>query len=163
MGLSMTRANLASLMVLIIGVPAAAAATFFTSPVSPKACFVAGQTAYRITTDAPADVTVRIDNAAANPSLRMQIVNDPATADFVLLDDSEDGDSCGPHTTIKTVRLDPATQKPDLTVGLSRNAGDVRIYARSPRYSDQDVAALFAVIWHGARKAGLSRAFAARP
>lgn len=159
----MTRTNLASLMVLIIGVPAAAAASFFTSPPREKPCFVAGQTAYRVAAGTTADVTVRIDNAAANPSLRMQLVDDPAIADFVVLDDSEGGSTCGPHSAEKTVRIDPAATNPDLTVTLS-DQGGFRIYAKSAQYSGETAAALFAAIWHGARKAGIAgREFAARP
>jgi hypothetical protein len=151
----MTRTNLASLMVLAIGVPAAAAASFFSTP-AVKSCFVAGQTGYRMATGAAADFTVRIDNTATHPSLRMQLVDDPGSADFVLLDDG--ASACGAATPVKTVRLDPAAKTPDLTVALSPAPGDYRIYVKSAQYSGEDAAALFAVIWHSARRAGLSRA-----
>jgi hypothetical protein len=157
----MTRTNLASLVVLIIGIPAAAAATFFTSAAPSAPCFMTGPAAYRMTADKSADYTVRIDNAAAQPNLRLQLVDDAASADFVLLDDNID--AC-PAGAIKTVRLDPAAAVPSLTVSLSAAQGDERIYVKSAQFSGDDAAALFAVIWHQAQKAGLAgRKLASHP
>ena len=158
----MTRTNLASLLILIIGVPAAAAATFYTS-VAPRPCFVAGTAAYRMASGAQANYTVRIDNAAASPNLRMQLVDDPAAADFVLVDDSDGANACSAASPVKSIRLDAAAQNPDMTVALSRQPADYKIYVKSANFSAQDAAALFAVIWKNTRKAGLmGREFAAR-
>lgn len=152
----MTRTHFVSLMVLIVAVPAAAAGSFFAasqSPSSDRPCFVTGSAAYRLSTDASADYTVRIDNAAAAPSLRLQIVDDPAAADFVLVDDGDAGHACTAATAISSIRVDPAALAPDLTVALSRAQADTKIYVHSAHYTEQDAAALFAVIWqNGARK-----------
>ena len=58
----MTRTQIASLLALVLAVPAAAGVYF-----SPKAkpCFVAGSAAYRVADSGTANVTVRIDNNAA--------------------------------------------------------------------------------------------------
>lgn len=140
----MTRGQLASLMVLVLAVPAAAGAYF-----APKAkpCFVTGNAAYRIADSGTGNVTVRIDNNATDPALRMQIVDDPVTADFVLIDDGE-ANAC--QSEAETIRLDSRASQADLTVALSRDAGTYKIYVRSARFSEQDAAALFAVMWRNA-------------
>jgi hypothetical protein len=92
-----------------------------------------------------ADVTVRIDNKATHPTLSMQLIDDPSAADFVLVDDENDGNACtGPTATI---RLDSQAVNPDMTVVLSDEAAPTKIYVRSARFSAQDAAALFAVMW----------------
>ena len=88
----MTRTHVAALLVLAAAIPAATAASFFAS--SDKPCFIAGATGYRISDSASANVTVRIDNAAAKPDLRLQLVDDAAAADFVLVDDGDAVNAC---------------------------------------------------------------------
>jgi len=170
----MTRAHLVSLMAFIIAIPAATAGSYFASGAQPsfgktsndKPCFIAGSAGYKISGSASADYTVRIDNAAVTPSLRMQLVDDPAAADFVLVDDGDAADACAAATAVNTIRIDPAAPKPDLTVALSRANADYKIYVHSANYTEQDAAALFAVIWQAARKTGQisypGRAFAER-
>jgi len=141
----MTRKQIASLVALMLAVPAAAGIYF-----APKAkpCFVAGSAAYRVADSGAANITVRIDNKAARPNLRMQIVDDPAAADFVLVDDGESGTCDG---AVETIRLDSEASNPDVTVSLSHDAADYKLYVRSPRFSTQDAAAFFAVMWRNAR------------
>src|SRR5664280_1180086 len=88
----MTRTHIAALIVLVVAIPAATAVSFFAS--SAKPCFIAGASGYRISEDAAADFTVRIDNTAAQPNLRMQLVDDSAAADFVLIDDGDAVNVC---------------------------------------------------------------------
>ena len=156
----MTRTHLVSLMALVLAVPAATAGSFFSS--SAKPCFVADTTGYEMSTGAQANYTVRIDNTAPAPSLRMQLVDDPAAADFVLVDDGDPAEACKAATEIKSIRLDPAAVKADLTVALSRADADYTIYVRSAHFTAQEAAALFAVVWQNARKIGSSRDIAAR-
>ena len=59
-------------------------------------------------------------------------------------------------------RLDPGALAADLTIAVSAQPADYKIYVRSASFSEQDAAALFAVIWRTARKAGLGREFAER-
>jgi hypothetical protein len=141
----MTRPQIASLMMLMLAVPAGAGVIF-----APKAkpCFVAGNAAYRIADSGTADVVVRIDNKAARATLSMQIVDDAAAADFVLVDDENDANACSGAT--ETIRVDGQAAKPDMTVTLSNEPAAYKIYVRSARFSTQDAAALFAVLWrHG--------------
>lgn len=161
----MTRIHIASLLALVVAVPAAAAGTFFAAQPAPQQpCFVTGNAAYRMSDRATANYTVRVDNSAANPNLRLQLVDDPAAADFVLVDDGDAVNACKDAGTVKSVRLDPSARAPDLTVALSRAPAATKIYVKSASFSVQDAAALFAAIWTDARKADLrGRAFAARP
>lgn len=144
----MPRAQIVSMMALVIGVPLVA--SFLTNAGTDRPCFSAGRAAYEISKSPNATYVVRVDKAAVGSSLRMQIVDDPAGADFVLVDDGEPGTACRDAAAVETVRVDPAAAKPSLTVALSRAPGDYKIYVRSARYSAEDAAALFAVI---ARKA----------
>ncbi len=160
----MRRAHIVSLLAFVVAIPAAAAGSFFSFSTRP--CFIAGTAGYELTGAASANYTVRIDNTAAKPSLRLQVVDDPAAADFVLVDDgdsSDANDACKAATAVKSIRIDPAAPKPDLTVALSRQIADYKIYVRSVNYSEQDAAALFAVILQNAtktgRNAGLGREF----
>jgi hypothetical protein len=157
----MTRTHIVSLVVLIVAVSAATAGSFFASSANTartKPCFIADNAGYEISSSASADYIVRIDNAAPSPNLRIQIVDDPAAADFVLVDDNDAGDACNTANAIKSIRIDPEASKPSLTVSLSQGAADYKVYkvyVRSANYSPQDAAALFAVIWQSNRKAGL--------
>jgi hypothetical protein len=160
----MTRTHLAALLVLAAAIPAAtAAASFFTSSTSSNVpCFFAGNTGYRIS-DAGADLTVRIDNAAAAPDLRLQLTDDAAAADFVLVDDGDAGSACTGATAMQSIRLVPREGHADLTVALSRAPAPHKIYVHSAAFSQQDAAAVFAAIWRNGRKtAGSSRELVAR-
>jgi hypothetical protein len=164
----MKRPHIAALLVLIVAIPAAAAAgsLFFSSASNEKPCFMTGASGYRISNSGSANFTVRIDNAAANPNLHLQVVDDPASADFVLVDDSDTVVACTDTNAVQTIRLDPKAAKADLTVALSRAPAAYKIYVRSASFSERDAAALFAVIWNSARKdarqPGSGREFAAR-
>jgi hypothetical protein len=119
---------------------------------------------YRISNGAAVNVTVRIDNTAAKPDLRLQQVDDSAMADFVLVDDSDTVNGC--TGAVQSIRLDPAAANADLTVTLSRAPAGYKIYVRSATFAEQDAAAFFAAIWDAARKdrhaSGSGREFAAR-
>ncbi|HEY4139773.1 MAG TPA: hypothetical protein VGM57_00065 [Pseudolabrys sp.] len=157
----MQRAHFVSVMALVIAVPAATAASSFLSSdaSAAKPCFSAGKAAYEMSHGA-ADYTVRIDNAAASPSLRMQIVDDPASADFVLIDEDDAVQACKAAASIKTIRIDAAATKPDVTVAMTRGNADYKVFVKSSNFTDEDAAALFAVIWRSARKSGGGLAFA---
>lgn len=158
----MTRTHVIALMALAIAVPAATAGSFFSPSAAPaKPCFAAGNAAYEMSGSNAADYTVRIDNAAAKPSLRLQLVDDPAAADFVMVDDGDSTQACGSAASLKTVRVDAAAEQPDLTVTLSRADADYKVYVRSASFSEQDAAALFAVIWQNTRRTGAHRQVAA--
>jgi len=158
----MKRAHVISLMALAIAVPAATAGSFLASSApDAKPCFVSGNATYTLSAGNAADYTVRIDNAAAKPDLRLQLVDDPAAADFVMVDEGDAAHACAAGA-LKTVRIDAAAQRPDLTVTLSRDNADHKVFVQSANFSEQDAAALFAVIWQNSRRAGGLRQIASR-
>jgi hypothetical protein len=142
-----------ALLGLVAAVPAAAHALLLLPATSP--CFTSGTATYQISAAAPApDYRVRIDNAAAQPDLRVGLVDQPEIADFVLVDDLDavQGNACAATTPPKTIRVDAGEMLPDLTVSLSQigaagDASDFKLYVRSARFSQEDAAALFGVMW----------------
>jgi hypothetical protein len=144
----MIRNHMVVLMALVLAVPAAAASAGFFSASRPEPCLQTGGGAYQISGDTSANYTVRVDGDTAHADLHIQIVDDPASADFDLVDDG-DADACRDVGTIRSIRVDPTAAKPDMTVALSNRAteGGYKIYVRSASFSEQDTAALFAVIW----------------
>jgi hypothetical protein len=148
----MKRKQRSVLLGLVLAVPVAAQA--FLPP--KHLCFSTGAATYQISASArDPDFKVRIDNRAAHPDLRMQLVDDPTTADFVLVDDLDaaDNDACNTSDPLKTIRVDGDEQRPDLTINLAADAeaADFKLYARSARYSHEDAAALFGVMWRASR------------
>ena len=87
----------------------------------------------------------------AAPDLRMQLVDRPEIADFVLADDfgAAAGSACRSPVPVKTIKVDSETRAPDVTVSLAPGdtVPDYRVYVHSVRYSHQDVAALLAALW----------------
>jgi hypothetical protein len=147
-------------MLIALAAIAAPAAAYSMMAVPPKPqpvsnCFASGASTYQIVTNAAApDYRIRIDSAAAHPDLRMQLVDRPEHADFVLVDDfSGEPSTCKSATPVRTVTLDGASGKPDVTVHLSADAkgADYRLYVRSARFSQQDAAALLAAMWKADR------------
>ena len=140
------------LVALVIAGPAAAHA--FLS--SKQACFTAGSSAYQISAGARSpDHKVRIDQQAAHPDLRIQLVDQPETADFVLVDDAGASNACNTSTPLQTIRVDDDEKFPDLTISLSKDASapGYKLYVLSARFSHEDAAALFGVM----RQAALRR------
>lgn len=140
--------------------PGAAATSYFGlsgKTAATKPCFIAGNAGYQLTAVSHARHIVRIDNEAARPHLRMQMVDDPAAADFVLVDDSDAATACKGVSAVESIRIDAAAQKPNLIVAVSREAADYKIYLHSENYNEQDAAALAAVIWQNAGRTGALR------
>ena len=111
-------------------------------------CFATGASTYQIVAKASApDYRIRIDSASAHPDLRMQLVDRPEHADFVLVDDV--GDEPSTCKSARIVTHDGTAGEPDVTVQLSADAksADYRLYVRSARVSEQDAAALLAALW----------------
>jgi hypothetical protein len=142
------RLQISSLLIAAVTVPAVAYVSL-----APKRdnnpCFASGSSTYRIAAGATApDFRIGFaDNAA---DLRIQLVDQPEIADFVLVDDFSAGEPtpCRSATPVRTVALDNGGA-PDVTVNLSADpvGADYRIYVHSVRYSQQDAAALLAAIW----------------
>jgi hypothetical protein len=142
----MQRAHIGLMLALVMAVPAAAGGAFFTSDFTSGGKFAAAKPCYLLSANASAAHIVRIDNTAAHPDVRMQLVDDPAAADFVLVDDSDASPACQGVSMIESIHIDAAAAKPDLTIALSRDPADYKIYLHSDHYTEQDAAALAAVI-----------------
>lgn len=151
------KAVIAAVACSALALPATASSLFSSLESAP--CFIAGSDGYQITAVKSGSVNhiIRFDNKTPNPNLRMQLVDDPARADFVLVDDGNAANACAEASHIEIIRLDPLALRPELTVALSRAPADYKIYVRSAHYSDQDAAALFAVMWHKANATGSIR------
>jgi hypothetical protein len=136
------------LVVLLVAVgPPAVAHTYFGAAQLP--CFSIGTTTYQVSSAALApDYRVRIDGPNQRADLRVHMVDSPDGADFVLIDDvpSGPGSSCGP--LVKTIGLASGVRPADMTVGLATDPAnaDYKLFVRSARFSQQDAAALFAVM-----------------
>ena len=152
----MTRSHLSMLLALAIAIPAlaTAAAPYFSNQDSP--CFSIAGVGYRLVARHDADYTVKIDAAAVQPDLSVQIVDDPTGADFVLVDGADNSGACADTRSIRTIRIDQQATEADLTVILGRIPAAYKIYARSHEFSAQDAAALFAVMWKAGRKRDLA-------
>ena len=156
----MRRLHIGLLLAAVVAIPAATAGAYYGISIktaAEKPCFIAGNAGYKLSARGDARHIVRIDNQAALPHLRMQLVDDPAAADFVLVDDSDASVACRGVSVVESIRIDPAAAKPDLIVAVSRDAADYKIYLHSDNYNEQDAAALAAVIWQTASKTGALR------
>jgi hypothetical protein len=137
----------------------AAAYPFFGSTAKPL-CFSAGAATYQLSAHAVApDYRVRIDDAAARPDLRMQAVDRPELADFVIADEDGAAEEQDCAAGAKVIRTDAGEGAADVTVSLAAGAqADFKIYVRSQRYSERDAAALLAAMWKAAQARGLASA-----
>lgn len=146
----MDRIRKTLVLVAVIGVPAAAHSTFVPAP---SLCIASGTATYRLApTAASPDFRVRIERDAQRPDLRVQLVDRPEFADFVIVDDfSAASESTACQTTVpaKTVKIDAEAARPDLVISLAPDIAepDHRVYVRSVRHSAQDAAALLSVMW----------------
>jgi hypothetical protein len=134
------RGKILTALMLALAVPATAQTFGLSLGTAPQGCLSIGNAAWRIAAD-QADVTVRIDPAAAAPDLRIALADKADEADFVFVDDGT-APTC-PRGTVKTVKIDAAA---DLVVALAApdTPADYRIYVRSRWLEPQVAAALFA-------------------
>ncbi|MEA2953604.1 MAG: hypothetical protein QOJ96_3124 [Alphaproteobacteria bacterium] len=150
----MDRVRKTLILLVLVGVPASAQ-TFWPGPQSvglQGPCFTAGTSTFQVSPTAVApDFRIKIDGQTTRPDLRMQLVDSPETADFVLVDDFAgiEGNACNGSSAVKTIKVDSQESAPDLTISLSSQGtdADYKIYVHSARFSHQDAAALFAVLW----------------
>jgi hypothetical protein len=152
------------ILIAAVVVPVAAHSSF--APSTDTRCFNSGAATYRIEDrTATPDFRIQIASNAPRPDLRMQLVDSPEIADFVLVDDFSAGGEtpCRAALPVRTVTLDGSTS-PDVTVNLSADSGaaDYRIYVHSIRYSQRDAAALLAAMWKADQRRELTGTIAQR-
>lgn len=160
----MTRSHIVVLLALVVAVPAVAigANSLFSADEAP--CFSTGNVGYRLTDRRGADFTIKIDNSAVKPDLTLQLVDDPALADFVLADGAGTAGLCAGLRAVRTIRVDAQAREPDLTIALRSDDPSARykIYAHSADFTAQDAAALFAVMVQTGRKSAALRNLSSR-
>ena len=140
-------------LVLIAIAVSATARTYgrSTGPTEAQGCLSIGDRSYRVAAEGRADVTVRLDPAAAAPSFRVGMTETADEADLVLVDDGDTAPACPPAA--KSVRIDPAAVSPDIVVGFAPEAdADYRLFVRSRWLTPEAAAALFAAAKVSARK-----------
>jgi hypothetical protein len=136
---------------LAAAVPATAQTFGFSLGSAAPVCLAIGNATWRLARGS-ADVTVRIDPAAATSDVRIKLLETADEADFIFVDDGATP-ACHGASAIKSVKIDPAAAAPDLTVAFASAAApaDYRIYVRSRWLAPEAVAALFAAAHMPAR------------
>jgi hypothetical protein len=161
--LPVNRLRTIAMTLAALAVPAAAYSAFIPHSAS-DACFVSDSASYRIAPGmASPDFRIKIAAEEAQADLRMQLVDRPEMADFVLVDDSGDGPGCQPSA--RTVTIDAGgVARADVTVALTNDidAADYRLYVRSTRFSPQDAMALVAALWKSSERHQIAAAESAR-
>ncbi len=146
----MTHPQRILILLMVAAIPAAAPPLPGSSPVL---CFAVGSLTYQVVRKtAAADLRVRIDDRAARPDVRMQLVDSIESADFAVVDDigAAPSGTCSTLGSIKTVRTVADGDPADIIVSLSRDDADagLKIYVHSLRFGHRDAAALFAAMRH---------------
>jgi hypothetical protein len=150
-------------LVFVAAIPAAAAPYFpagrATPPktyttafakTAPPLCFNSGATTYELSSLASVpDFSVKFDDQATRPDLRIGLVDGVAAADFTLVDDAMDGHACETDAAVKTVKI--VSHGPsDVVISLTRDLAnaDFKLFVHSVRFNHRDAAALFAAMHH---------------
>ena len=146
---------------MVAGIPAAAPPTERVAPDRGlhSLCFTSGSVTYRLHPRRPApDFRVRIDDTA--PDIRVALVDRAEIADFALVDDAVPSDACRTAGRIKTVAIVPGGRFPMCTVSLAHDGrdADFSLFVHSARVTQQDAAALFALMRHMANRHRLAQA-----
>lgn len=141
----MTSFRKLAVLAAMLAAPAAAYSYF---PGAPDACFSSGSTTFRMSSaSSNPDYRVRFAEPQTHADLRIQLMDSPDQADFVLVDDIGGTTACSGPAPVKTIRIDAEAAAPDVTVSLGSDpAADYRIYVHSARFSHRDAAALLAVM-----------------
>lgn len=99
------------------------------------------------------DFSVKVSEHTAFPDITLKLVDDPRQANLIFVDGSGNADMkvCkqGVGISIKTINVSERIAFPDITVKLSEHPSfpDYNIFIESNKFTKEEVAALFAVIW----------------
>lgn len=111
----------------------------------PRPCIAFGQTSLQIAASWRAQSFVSFTDDPAAATVRVQIVDNPAMADFAVVDDADTPDSTSCETTEATrlIGVTATASASTPVIYLSRdNGADYRIYVESKTFTVQDAAAL---------------------
>lgn len=110
--------------------------------------------AYRFSRSvANADFSVQVSQSTLLPDITLKLVSDPDQADLILADRLEDNDMevCKSISAvgIKTILITDTAFRPDVKVTLAESSllPDYTIFVQSESFTNEEAAALFAVIW----------------
>jgi len=110
--------------------------------------------AYRFSSSvANADFSVQVGQSTALPDITLKLVSDPDQADLILADHLDDSDMavCKSISAmeVKTILITDAAFRPDVKVALAEAPflPDYTIFVQSESFTNEEAAALFAVIW----------------
>jgi hypothetical protein len=134
------------ILLMIATIPAAAPRDFAASP---GLCFNAGSTTFQLAPVASApDYRVRFVPQQSNPDLRVQLVDHVEIADFALVDDFAPmpGNPCRSAGRIGTIRIVGDEAPADVSISLSREQAEYKLFVQSARFGHRDAAALFAAL-----------------
>lgn len=104
------------------------------------------------------DFTVKVSAHAVVPDLRIRLVSDPRQADLLLADGVSPSSMrvCKQRSglSVTTIKVSKFAVIPDTTVQLSRSnfLADHKLFVASEIFSEEEAAALFAVIWESNRR-----------
>jgi hypothetical protein len=123
-------------------------------------CYSSENATYKLVKSGPADVRIRIEANNRTADLRIQIVEQPEIADFIIADDSDEAvDPCGAGKRLTTLRADENEPRPDVVVMLSHRpeAADYKVFVRSEKYGPQDAAAFLAAMWKSSARRNVAQ------
>jgi hypothetical protein len=110
----------------------------------PRPCIEAGGSSLQIA-EAPwhADLHVAFTDYAPTATVRVQIVESPESADFVMVDgaDSTEANACGGAPRFVAISAYPYASEPVIYLSTEGEA-DYRIFVRSKTFSAREAAAL---------------------
>ena len=139
------------MLIWIVG-PESLLAAFIIS--SEENCFGRDVYSYHFSSNAAfPSYTIKVSANATFPDITMKVVSDPNRANLIFVDDVKGADMkmCKSNQTYgaKIIKVSPYASFPDITVKLSEYASfpDYTIYIDTDRLTNEEVAALFVVIW----------------
>lgn len=110
------------------------------------------------------DFAVKVSSFEINPDLTMKLVSDPRDADLIIADDLSNFSMkvCKANSLlaspsgkkVKTIKVSSYEISPDITIKLATVCSefDYKIFVQSERFTKEEAAALFAVVWASNRK-----------
>jgi len=136
------------LKILASALPLMVAAVFARGDILPGArpCIAVGEGSVQLATlpwQAQSHVSFTRDPARA--TVRVQITDDAATADFAVLDDADgtEADGCAANAATRFVAISATSSASEPVIYLSPDGpADYRIFVASKRFSARDAAAL---------------------
>lgn len=131
--------------ILASAVPLILAGVFAGGELSPgpRPCIEAGGSSLQIAAPWHADLHVAFTDDPRTATVRVQIVENVETADFVVVDDAESAEpnTCAAAPRFVAISTSPSASQPIIYLSTDGDA-DYRIFVRSKSFSQREAAAL---------------------